>query len=284
MAKVAFLTLHGMGDTPKDFARKMLTKLEATLGPDWSEVKADTVFYQTNLQENQVDLWKRYKADEIAGKIKLDHEYLRREIFLYAFADASSMENDREQEHSAYQVIQTVIAQKLMEIHNEQGNVPVVIHAQSLGCQVISNYIWDAQQDKPSCGYWKYLYPTIESNLSQEQKDVLRLKNLRKIVTTGCNIPLFVSGHSVIKAIDRSQLGDKFEWINLYDKDDILGWPLTPLSDAYRDLVTDRQINSSGGISGKVLASTPLCHSHYWTDNDVINTIADTLTLLAHEC
>ena len=53
-------------------------------------------------------------------------------------------------------------------------------------------------------------------------------------------------------------------WLNFYDPDDILGYPLKPLSPEYDDAVNaDLPINV-----GAVFSSwNPLSHNKYWTDN-----------------
>ena len=137
---------------------------------------------------------------------------------------------------------------------------PVVIVASSLGCQVISNYIWDAQRKKrkgepPKFGIWRQ--GAVEEECGP-QDDFRRLKSLRALFTTGCNIPLFVSGHSEIEAILPPNPNKPFEWKNYYDEDDVLGWPLRPLSDSYCRLVAGwlwpRYAASAGSLAA---TSTP---------------------------
>ena len=49
----------------------------------------------------------------------------------------------------------------------------------------------------------------------------------------------FVSGFDDVIPISTDKYGYKFKWINLYDKDDILGWPLKPLSKSYKAINLD---------------------------------------------
>lgn len=54
----------------------------------------------------------------------------------------------------------------------------------------------------------------------------------------------------------------------------MLGFPLKPLSPPFRNtLDEDRAINAGGFFT----AWTPLSHTGYWTDSDVINPIAKRL-------
>ncbi|HUG89750.1 MAG TPA: hypothetical protein VML55_02890 [Planctomycetaceae bacterium] len=56
------------------------------------------------------------------------------------------------------------------------------------------------------------------------------------------------------------------EWLNLYDPDDVLGYPLKPVNDAYAAVVTrDVEINAGGLLT----SWNPASHDQYWTDKDL---------------
>jgi hypothetical protein len=57
------------------------------------------------------------------------------------------------------------------------------------------------------------------------------------------------------------------EWINFYDRDDLLGWPLCPLGGRFAEVVQDQERNRIGSI----LAS----HAKYWRDDELNGEIAD---------
>ena len=66
----------------------------------------------------------------------------------------------------------------------------------------------------------------------------------------------------------------KGEWVNFYDEDDVIGYPLKTLNEAYRKVIkADRQINAGGLLS----SWNPASHLGYWTDNDVTKPIAQEL-------
>ena len=64
------------------------------------------------------------------------------------------------------------------------------------------------------------------------------------------------------------------EWINFYDADDVIGFPLKTLNQAYGEVVTqDREVNV-----GSLLTSwNPASHLGYWKDKDVLDPIAKNL-------
>jgi hypothetical protein len=149
--------------------------------------------------------------------------------------------------------------------------------AQSLGGQLISNYIWDAQQPRAYAGIWST--PLDDGVPADTARDNFRrMRTLRRLLTTGCNIPVFVAGHGTIEPIDRRKLGVDFRWINQFDPDDVLGWPLAQLSAAYAQLVEDRPVNAGGNsLLERIKGLSPYSHAQYWSTDHVLDGIADSL-------
>jgi hypothetical protein len=257
--KLGIITIHGLGETLPDYSNELETILRQYLGSDiWSKVHLESIYYQGILQKNERRLWN--DMQHIPPK-KLRWVDLRK-FMLFGFADATSLEHDNENDNSVYKQTQKIIVESLRKtiINLDNQNSPLILIAQSLGGQVISNYIYDSQVGK---GIWKE--GTIDYlNPGSDEEDFLKLKTLRCLCTTGCNIPLFVGGFDEIKPFDKSKMHNEFQWKNYYDRDDALGWPLKPLSDEYSQLVEDIEIDS-GDFSS---SWNPLSHTYYWTDSD----------------
>lgn len=116
--------------------------------------------------------------------------------------------------------------------------------------------------------------------VGSSQDHFRRMKMLQCLYTTGCNIPIFVSGHKEIVAIDRPV--PTFQWYNFFDEDDVLGWPLEPLSESYKNLVQDISINAGDGVISTLVKSwNPFSHNQYWTDKRIINHLSATIQRLA---
>jgi hypothetical protein len=269
--KIGLIAVHGMGETAPDFSDELEKILRQNLGSEiWKNIHLEPVYYQGILQNNERRVWNDM---QFMPPKKLRWTDLRK-FMLYGFADASSLEHKDAADNSVYKQTQKIIVDSLRRTKNqlESQDSPLIVIAQSLGGQVISNYIWDAQND---LGVWKagtqdYINP------SDEEKDFLSLKTMRFLLTTGCNIPLFVAGFDKILPFDKSKLHSQFQWRNYYDRDDVLGWPLQPLSDEYNHLVEDIEIDSGDFFS----SMTPFSHTHYWTDRDFFNPLIETIKTL----
>jgi hypothetical protein len=272
-SKLALLIVHGMGDTAPDFYDELIAPLSLRLQGAWNRIAWRPVYYQPVLQRNERAIFERMRP-------QLRWEGLR-ELMLFGLSDAASLEHKKELALSPYWQTQRLILQRLDELFDEivaggDGDAPrLAIVAQSLGCQVMSNYIWDAQQPLAYAGIWSS--PLDDGVPTDSPRDRFRrMRSLQLLLTTGCNIPVFVAGHSAIEPIDRSKLAAGFRWINQFDPDDVLGWPLTQLSAAYAALVEDHAVNASGDtLLGKVKSLTPYSHTQYWRTEKVLDRIAD---------
>lgn len=272
---IALVTIHGMGDTDRDYYTEFYDEIKKSLGKTaWDKVIFKNLYYQDILQGNQEAIFNRMRD-------QIDWMKLRK-FLMYGFSDAASLEYRKDAIDSPYFLTQKMIMQSMDEIfdESEQKEIPVIALAQSLGCQVMSSYIWDAEPGrKVSNGIWSV--PRNDGVADGSPKDNFRrMRSLQRLYTTGCNIPIFVSGHKKIEAINPPV--PSFKWHNFFDEDDVLGWPLRPLSPSYDRLVEDISINAGGGVIGTLVKSwNPLSHNQYWTDSEVVSHISAAIKQLA---
>lgn len=272
MQQVALLTLHGMGETQLSYADKLCARLRQQLGPASSALYTSSVYYQDLLQYNEQRVWQ-------AVGHRLRWSKLRR-FMLFGFADAAALEHRKEHPHSLYHYSQLKIARALYlakQQLNETGKLVLLAH--SLGCHVLSCYLWDAQQAKaglkPAAGIWRDIHryqAGISGDVALTNDDIAFLHGdrLTTLITTGCNIPIFVAAHAQEQIIPFNKPNAGFSWLNYYDKDDVLGWPLADLSEPYAALVSDIEVNVTGGFWGWLAASwNPLSHNLYWQDKQI---------------
>ena len=268
--KLAIIAIHGMGSTEEDFADPLRQHLESRLEPSqWNQIYFDKIYYQGLIQEHQEAIWKNMR------RVGLRWKRLREEM-LYSFSDPATIAQGASNPESIYLQVQRTITKAIENARKNlvDADAPIVIIAQSLGGHVISNYIWDAQSQakgKEVIGVWRDDKDKLLSAGSQEEVDFLRMRTLRFLLTTGCNIPLFVAGHKAIVAIDKPDPLRDFDWINFYDRDDVLGWPLKPLSPSYKALVTEDVDITVGSL---LTSFTPFSHLFYWDDAEFLSTVA----------
>lgn len=270
MHRIALLIVHGMGDTAPDFHEELIAPLRARLQHAWDRVAWRPVYYQPILQRNERAIFEQMRP-------AVRWEGLR-ELMLFGFSDAGSLEHKKELALSPYWQTQRLILERLDELFDAAGGpLPLAIVAQSLGGQVISNYIWDAQQPRAYAGIWNG--DLDDDTIAGTPRDRFRrMRSLQRLLTTGCNIPIFVAGHPAIEPIDRRLLAAGFRWINQFDPDDVLGWPLAQLSAAYASLVEDHAVNASGAtLAGRIKSLTPYSHTQYWSTPAVLDRIAGAL-------
>jgi hypothetical protein len=285
MPNVALITVHGMGVTPPQYADPLKEKLKHALGAHYADLMIRPVYYQDLLQDNEAAVWKR--VDE---QSKVHYDDLRKFV-LFGFGDAAGLETRKNEADSVYEQAQQEIARALLDVYAQCGSdCHVIFLSQSLGCQVLSNYIYDGQKKKNGgqveAGIWRDLDHTRAALGGLNEAAMLpflRAENCMAWVTTGCNIPIFVAAHKTmnIKPIQRPNGSPTFKWLNIYDPDDVLGWPLQPLSPEYHELVEDKAINSGQGARDWILKSwNPMSHTTYWTDDSVVKPLADMLRSL----
>ncbi len=252
---LAVLVIHGMGTQQPDFAAGMIAEVNRRIdaaGKDPGRVAWQPVFWADILAPREAAFLRRARKQG-----ELDYIGLRRFV-LGALGDASAYQKVDGGENSTYQQIHARFGEAVSTLYRQGLDAapkPLVIMAHSLGGHIMSNYIWDMQ--KPGTG----------SGLSPFQ----RLHWLAGIITFGCNIPLFTFAYQDIEAIrfPPAQLSPALKslarWNNYYDPDDILGYPLKPISASYRHTVSkDIAINA-----GSILSSwNPMSHGGYWTDDD----------------
>lgn len=271
-SKTVVLAIHGMGDTPRTYADNFKKKLAKKVGSKWSNVYFDSIYYADIFQKHQKDIFTRIKAQDNIDWIGL------RQFLLYGFSDAAGFERRAWLSGSPYEQVQNSILDVLDKAYDAVGsNVKIVLIAHSLGCHVISNFIWDAQSKEVSQGAWKgggFEDSPVNSDLDKFR----RMKNLKALYFTGCNIPIFLAGipHGKIKAISSRGKGYSFKWKNFYDPDDPLGWPLKNISTRDAKESYKYEVNEDNAVNvGNLLNNwNPLSHNGYWTDNDVLNPIA----------
>lgn len=257
MAKVAVLIIHGMGSQNKYFARPTIAEISAWVkgyGKNPFDIAWKPIYWANLIEPRQ----KKF-MDTIVNHKDNDIDFIKlRRFVVSALGDAIAYQNIKGKKSSTYTEINNRVKACVKDLYdNDLGKqpCPLIVMAHSLGGHIMSSYIWDIQQ------------PPLAS-----LSDFENMKHLAGMVTFGCNIPLFSFAYkqSDLKPIKfpGTKLSPaekaKAAWLNFYDPDDVLGFPLSQLNNRFK-FIKDKHINSGGLLT----SWNPFSHYGYWTDNDL---------------
>lgn len=280
MPKVGLAVLHGMGDQKTDFAEDFVRKVErrfarqiqAHSSHPASEIVIQRVFYADILSTTEKDLLR-----DIRQQHDLDWTKLRTFV-VDNIGDAIAYELTPAQD-DIYRQTHVRVAERLNDLEVQTGpDASISIAAHSLGSIVISNYLWDIQHPKtPPQDQYEWPHPDVQAAMMTPTS---RMSNLANLFTFGSPIALWALrypglGEPVAFPMPGRaypQLG--VDWLNFFDDDDVIAYPLKPISTQYDSVVTrDIKVNAGSFFTNW----TPLSHTQYWGDSEITNPIADKL-------
>jgi len=263
---LAILVIHGIGRQEPDFAAELIENVNAqvdVLGSDPARIAWQSIFWDDILSTAQdAYLHAAFETNELSAK-------RLRSFLLSALGDAASYRQLPSggrrggEENITYRRVHARVRDAVTSLYRDQlasRAVPLVGLAHSFGGHILSNYIWDLQR-RP------------DGRLSPFE----RMNWLTGLITFGCNIPLFTFACREIVPIQfppprlPKRLKGVSRWVNYFDPDDLLAWPLKPINAAYASVVVgDERINVGGPVTG----STPVSHLAYWQDQKFAGRIA----------
>ncbi len=282
--KIAVALIHGIGKQEPDFADSIMYEIKKQFVEFISgkvknpalEIIIEPVYWAPVIQRHEDKLWLRVKHGGI-----LDFRNLRRLMIDFA-ADSIAYQpiiNDRH----VYDNIHKILAKSIKHLATHAGpEAPLCVISHSLGTIIACNYFWDLQHmnEKP-----ELITETLRKDLGRTPLDLGH--TLTQFYTLGCPLALWSLRYDKPDfgkpiQVPSPKLKEYYpylngEWINFYDKDDILAFPIKTLNEEYQKVVTaDKEINV-----GDIFSSwNPASHLCYWKDNNVIVPIARSLALL----
>lgn len=265
--EIGVLVVHGMGEQKPTFAYPLIGELEKRLekmGVVPTRISWQHGYWADLLNQTETDLWERLRKNN-----DLDWRKVRR-FFINAFGDAVAYRRSERDTKSIYQAIHDRMLGHLRALRIALGgrDAPLIVIAHSLGSVIMSDYTWNEQSG---------------NDQQRGTTPLEKMETLSGFVTFGSNIPLFTLALPKVESITFPPVGlpkplaDAARWLNFYDPDDVLGWPLKPLSPSYNKAVyADRAINV-----GNVFTSwNPVSHSEYWTDDDFTKPTAELIAAI----
>lgn len=267
--KIAVAIIHGIGKQDPHFsdgmARELKDRFAREIGTA-SDLAILPVYWAPVLQGAEEELWKRMKRGG-----ELDFTTLRR--FLVDFAADAIAYQPTPKDRRIYDGIHEKLAETLNRLAAEAGEkAPLCVIAHSLGSVIASNYFYDLQHLKR---------PLIAARVRKKigNTPLERGETFTLFYTLGSPIAIWslrYANFGVPIEVPSPNLSKHYpnlagEWVNYYDEDDVIAYPLKTLNEAYRKVIkADREINAGGLLS----SWNPVSHLGYWTDNDVTKPIA----------
>lgn len=168
-----------------------------------------------------------------------------------------------------YEAIHGCLDQALANLAERAPDAPLCVISHSLGTVIASDHFYDLQQRKR-------MFPTA----------IQRGETLTFLYTLGSPIALWMVRYPTFdrpislpgRDHGTSKIRAAAEWVNFYDPDDIVAYPLRTLNDEYKHAVDrDQPVR----LGPPILGSTPISHVAYFNSRRIIGPIAERLALLA---
>lgn len=251
--KIGILLIHGAGKSQFDPQLKFVKKVEEKLkkeniSPD--EFAFEHVDWYEPTQTIQEKLWARLNIKKQVKARKI------REFILYLVSDMIAYTGTPNRLSDNYYKTHELIFKSIKNLENQlPEDAPLIIIASSLGTTLINDYIWDRQKNTPGDEWANTPFQRFET--------------LTGFFLYGNNIPLFITGYDpdvwkpIIFPSDKlnSSLKNHATWINYYDKNDPLGFPMKNINqDFINSKIIDEQINVGNIFSSWNIGS----HLAYW--------------------
>jgi hypothetical protein len=295
MKKLVVLAFHGIGTYWEDFQvegrrfdRFLKSGLRSRLGAAFDEIVwAPVLWSDRTLEQRQAGLLARRRPPALWRGLF--------EFVASSLTDATAYKlTDRDEDYrrSAYFRIQALVRSSLRAVESSGpaiGGLPVFGIADSMGCRVLSSYAWDADRHPARI--------VDEGENPDALTDFQRLRTIAGLVYTGCNLPLLTmdipNSATMPMKLPLNPLPGRPEfvsaWLNYYDGDDVLGYPIDQEYSAYfggthddrdqfpawnRDPSREQRPRDMKVSVGGIPGITPFAHLYYWRSSAILDEVA----------
>jgi hypothetical protein len=191
---------------------------------------------------------------------------------------------DRQAGAANYEAVHRTFAEGLASLAAETGgDAPLCVVAHSFGTVLASDYFYDQQV---SARGRRDLVPAAVRDAGGGSA-LARGDTLAWMYTMGSPMALWSLRYPRAELnrpirFPARRLSDRYpglatEWVNFVDQDDVIAYPLRPLSEAYAKVVSQDRPVSVKRFTGLPASLTPLVHPFYWADRSVTDPIARSL-------
>ncbi len=260
--KLGVFIIHGMGDPDPNYAEGLISQLSKRLNLAVQDVEFEVCYWSPILQEQQNVTWRRLQQSKT-----MNGKAFRKWIVSALGDPVSYLSGFFKDGKPVYGQVHECVRSSLTRLAARLGDAdtkPLMVLAHSLGSVVMSNYIWDQHYNKK------------EDNVGFGRTAFERTETLTSFITFGSNIPLFLPPYPPIKCIPfphpklPDYLKPEAKWQNVFDPDDVLGYPLQHIWDDRQGTVID-DITINAGMWP--VSETPFSHTAYLRDDDFLDIV-----------
>ena len=274
--KVAVALIHGVGNQGPEFADIMTAALYEEFAKHLpledrsvhNKLTIRPVYWADILARKQRILWNIFRHEDVLSLNTL------RSFMMNFVGDATAYQPGRTR-REVYERIHSRVASVLHELAEEAGpQAPLCVIGHSLGTVILHNFFFDLGEILSETPGQLSILSLCETGktlaLVYTMGSPLALWSLRY----DNYIPMPFPGPSLAELYPNI----KPQWINYYDKDDVLAFPIRSVSRghfrlAQKGLLQDVEVNV-----GNVFRSwNPLSHLGYWDDKDIVKPVAQSL-------
>lgn len=281
MNKIAVALVHGIGKLSPDFASGMIGNIRAELGDLAENCVFEPIHWAPLLQDMEDELWQKMKECGRSSFLSRRHFRVSRK-FGVDFMGNGIAYQPLPKEKGTYDKIHLFYANKLRVLAEKAGpNAPLCVIAHSLGTIISSNYFYDQQnrEKKPEL---------VSQSVGKETRysALARGETLTNFYTMGSPIALWSMRYPDFgQPINFPALSEDFsgvypglmeasEWINFYNENDVIGFPLKFLNEKYNFAVKEDCHIKVGRIFSYW---NPMAHVYFWDNTKVAKRIAEGL-------
>ncbi|SFE88782.1 hypothetical protein SAMN05216378_4462 [Paenibacillus catalpae] len=274
---IAVAVIHGIGQSREDFYAELAKNLSAQMAVVNPEVNlhVEGIYWGDIVNRLEAKLWNRIQEKRLRWA-----KWLRlRPFFVNQLGEAIAYqaiprEYDPSPDDYIYDEIHRRFAVCLQRLTEKAGqDAPLCIIAHSLGSIIASNFFYDLQNGK--------LTAKASEVIGASSSGLGRGETLTHLYTLGSPLAVWALRFEdfgvpiAVPAPPLQGLGIG-EWVNFYDTDDVIAYPIKPLNDRYKMVVTeDIEVKCPG-----LLSWTPMSHRKYFQTPAVIERIVHSLSTL----
>lgn len=261
MKRLAVAIIHGIGSEKEFYSVELKHRIveEYLKGDPDNRLEDDLLFHEIYwgdlVKDDHGEL-----LNTLDYKEELTYKDLRNIFIDFMRLGTSYSKGDSSGLYDAiHERIKTSMAKFATHRNVDQEDTPLVIMAHSFGSVIMSNYIYDQQNKAASSNFESF-------------------KTLAGVITFASPLSIYsAQGGDFSKPISKvgsaleEGLKDRVKWLNFYDKDDVVAYPLKNVNEAYNLAVDeDSEIN----VGSAATSWNPACHTGYWEDKDFIKPVA----------